>query len=52
MALAEVARELEAESKAGMPHNAAAMIERMQEEFEKAKPSLEDARGRMLDGNA
>jgi CheY-like chemotaxis protein len=52
MALAEAARKLEAESKAGMPQNAAAMIERMEEEFAKAKPSLEDARGRMLHGNA
>jgi CheY-like chemotaxis protein len=51
-ALAEVARDLEARSKEALPDDASQLIERMEQEFIKAKPALEDARGRIVDGNA
>jgi CheY-like chemotaxis protein len=51
LALAEVSRELETKAKAGVPEDAARLIEQLEQEFARAKPPLEDARERMLNGN-
>jgi signal transduction histidine kinase/CheY-like chemotaxis protein len=52
VALAEAARDLEARSKTEIPEAAAELIERLDREFARARPALEEARRRMINGGA
>jgi signal transduction histidine kinase/DNA-binding response OmpR family regulator/HPt (histidine-containing phosphotransfer) domain-containing protein len=51
IALAEVARKLEAKARDGESNGVQELIERMDAEFEKVKPELVEARRRIVDGS-